>query len=139
MREKQREINRLQKAGAGETVSDLLTQSVDVNGVKLVAGRVGGLGDEALRSLVDDTRTQLGSGIVVLAAAAGDSVRFVCGITKDLVKAGYHAGNLIREVAKVAGGGGGGRPDFAQAGGKDPERLDEALAKAKELVAAQKR
>jgi alanyl-tRNA synthetase len=136
--EKQREISRLQQKGAGEAAADLVKQAVDVHGVKLVAARVEGLGDDAIRGLVDDLRTRLGSGIVVLGAAADEGVRFICGITEDLVKVGYHAGNLVREVAKIAGGGGGGRPDFAQAGGKDPERLDEALAKAKDLVAAQK-
>ena len=66
-------------------------------------------------------------------------MQFVSEVSKDLVSAGYQAGNLVREVAKIAGGGGGGRPDFAQAGGKHPERLDDALAKVKELVAAQQR
>jgi alanyl-tRNA synthetase len=139
IREKQREISRLQRADAGEAAGDLTAQAVDVGGVKLVAARVEGLEEEALRSLVDDLRARLGSGIVVLGVIAEEGVRFVCGVTNDLTQAGYHAGNLVREVAKIAGGGGGGRPDFAQAGGKEPERLDEALAKAKELVAAHRR
>jgi len=88
-----------------------------------------------MRSLSDELRARLGSCIVVLGAVREGSVQFVGAVSKDLVDKGYHAGNLIREVAKIAGGGGGGRPDFAQAGGKDPERLDEALAKAKELLA----
>jgi alanyl-tRNA synthetase len=97
------------------------------------------MSSEAMRALSDDLRGRLGSGIVVLGAVREGSVQFVGAVSKDLVDKGYHAGNLIREVAKIAGGGGGGRPDFAQAGGKNPERLDEALAKAKELVAAQGR
>jgi len=137
-RKREREVNRLQKKGAGEIAGDLLSGAVDVEGVKLVAARVDGLGSEALRSLADDLRNRLGSGIVVLGAVGEGGVQFVAGVSKDLVKTGYHAGNLIREVAKIAGGGGGGRPDFAQAGGKNPERLDEALAKARELVASQK-
>jgi len=137
-RKREREINRLQKKGAGEIAGDLLGGAVDVDGVKLVAARVDGLGSEALRSLADDLRSRLGSGIVVLGAAGEGGVQFVASVSKDLVKAGFHAGNLIRDVAKIAGGGGGGRPDFAQAGGKNPERLDEALAKARELVASQK-
>ncbi|HUU54002.1 MAG TPA: alanine--tRNA ligase [Armatimonadota bacterium] len=137
-RKREREINRLQKRGAGERAADLVQEAVDVSGVKLVAARVDGLGAEALRSLADDLRNRLGSGIVVLGAAGEGGVQLVAGVSKDLVKAGFHAGNLIREVAKIAGGGGGGRPDFAQAGGKNPERLDEALAKARELVAAQR-
>jgi alanyl-tRNA synthetase len=99
---------------------------------------VDGLSSEAMRSLCDDLRARLGSGIVVLGTVREGSVQFVGAVSKDLVEKGYHAGNLIREVAKIAGGGGGGRADFAQAGGKNPERLDEALAKAKDIIAAQK-
>ncbi|MBN1460477.1 MAG: alanine--tRNA ligase, partial [Armatimonadetes bacterium] len=138
VREKQRQLDRLQQRGAGEMAADLVTQAVEVDGVKLVAARVDGLGSDAMRSLADDLRNRLGSGVILLGAAGDESVQFVGAVSKDLVKVGFHAGNLIREVAKIAGGGGGGRPDFAQAGGKNPERLDEALAKAKELVAAQK-
>ena len=137
-RRQQRQINELQKKGAGEAASDLVEKTVEVDGVKVLAARVDGVGADALRSLADDLRQRLESGIVVLATETEGGVQFVSGVSKDLVEAGYHAGNLIREVAKIAGGGGGGRPDFAQAGGKNPERLDEALAKAKELVAAQK-
>ncbi len=139
LREKQRELNRLQMKGAGALADELINNVVEVNGVKLIAARVEGLGSESMRSLADELRTRLGSAIVVLGATSDAGVQFIGGVSKDLVEAGYHAGNLIREVAKITGGGGGGRPDFAQAGGKNPERLDEALAKAKELVAAQRR
>jgi alanyl-tRNA synthetase len=139
LRDKQREISRLQMKGAGAVADELVGQVIEVNGVKLIAARVEGLGAEAMRKLADDLRARLGSAIVVLGAASDAGVQLVSGVSKDLVEAGYHAGNLIREVAKITGGGGGGRPDFAQAGGKNPERLDEALAKAKELVAAQRK
>ena len=138
VRDKQRQLDRLQQQGAGEMAADLVKHVVEVDGVKLVAARVDGLGADAMRSLADDLKNRLGSGVILLGAAGDESVQFVSAVSKDLVKAGFHAGNLIREVAKIAGGGGGGRPDFAQAGGKNPERLDEALAKARELVAAQK-
>ena len=139
LREKQRALSRIEMKGAGAAAADLVQQALDVNGVKLVTARVDGMSSEAMRALSDDLRGRLGSGIVVLGAVREGSVQFVGAVSKDLVDKGYHAGNLIREVAKIAGGGGGGRPDFAQAGGKNPERLDEALAKAKELVAAQGR
>ncbi len=137
LRAKARLEGKLQVKRAGELAGDLVAQAIDLAGVKLVAARVDDLNADALRSLADDLRQRLGSGIVVLGCEAKGRVQFVGAVTKDLVSAGYHAGNLIGGVAKVAGGGGGGRPDFAQAGGKNPERLDEALAKAKELVAAQ--
>jgi alanyl-tRNA synthetase len=130
---------RLEVLNASEMAADLVSRADSVGGVKLVAVRVDGMSNEAMRSLADDLRGRLGSGIVVLGSVREGSVQFIGVVSKDLVDAGYHAGNLIREVAKVAGGGGGGRPDFAQAGGKNPERLDEALAKAKELIAGQKR
>jgi alanyl-tRNA synthetase len=139
LREKQREISRLQRKGAGALTDDLVAQAVELGGAKLVAARVDGLTSEAMRGLADELRAKLGSAIIVLGAAGDTGVQLVSGVSPDLVKAGYHAGNLIREVAKITGGGGGGRPDFAQAGGRDPERLDEALAKAKELVAAQRK
>ncbi len=137
LREKQRDLSRMEMKGAGAAAADLAKQAVDVGGVKLISARLDGMSSEGMRSLSDELRTRLGSGIVVLGSAREGSVQFLAAVSKDLVEAGYHAGNLIREIAKVAGGGGGGRPDFAQAGGKSPERLDDALAKAKELVAGQ--
>ena len=130
---------RLQVVNAREIAADLIHSAEQIGSVKLVTARVDGMSNEAMRSLSDELRARLGSGIVVLGAAREGSVQFVGAVSKDLVDKGYHAGNLIREVAKIAGGGGGGRPDFAQAGGKNQERLDEALAKAKELVAGQKK
>jgi alanyl-tRNA synthetase len=138
LRRAQREIERLQQRSAGALAGDLVKTAVEVNGVKLLTARVE-LAPEALRNLADDLVRRLGSGIVVLGSEFEGRAQFVSEVSQDLIPAGFHAGNLIREVAKVAGGGGGGRPDFAQAGGKNPERLDEALAKARELVAARTR
>ena len=75
--------------------------------------------------------------MVVLASTYGGKVVFVAKVTKDLLDQGYHAGNLVREIAKIAGGGGGGRPDFASAGGKDPDKVDEALAAVLDLLTTQ--
>jgi len=138
LRRAQREIARLQQTSAGALAADLISAAVELDGVKLIAERVA-LPADALRGLADDLVKRLGSGIVVLGCESEGRAQFVSEVSKDLIAAGFHAGNLIREVAKIAGGGGGGRPDFAQAGGKNPERLDEALAKARELVAAQKK
>jgi alanyl-tRNA synthetase len=138
LRERQRALSKIELRGAGAAAAELAEQAVALDGVKLIAARVDGLSSEAMRSLCDDLRARLGSAIVVLGTVREGSVQFVGAVSKDLVEKGYHAGNLIREVAKIAGGGGGGRADFAQAGGKNPERLDEALAKAKDIIAAQK-
>lgn len=80
-------------------------------------------------------RDKLGSGVVVLGAKSDNGVNLVVATTKDLTKQGIHAGNLIKEIAKVTGGGGGGRPDMAQAGGKDYSKLAEALALVETLIA----
>jgi alanyl-tRNA synthetase len=138
LRRAQREIALLQQKSAGALAEDLVKAAVELDGVKLIAERVE-LPADALRGLADDLVARLGSGIVVLGCETEGRAQFVGEVSRDLIPAGFHAGNLIREVARVAGGGGGGRPDFAQAGGKNAERLDEALAKAKELVAAQRR
>jgi alanyl-tRNA synthetase len=137
IRAQSRVTARAQVSRAKRDYADLHARAQDVNGVKVVAARVHALGREALRALADQVRSKLGSGVVVLGSKAEGRVQLVAAVSKDLLAAGYHAGNLIREVAKLVGGGGGGRPDFAQAGGKNPERLDEALAKVKDLVAAQ--
>ncbi|WLR60665.1 alanine--tRNA ligase [Guptibacillus hwajinpoensis] len=99
----------------------------EVDGVKVVAKRID-TDMNNLRSIVDDLKAQIGSVIVVLGSGADGKVQLAAGITDDLVKEGYHAGKLIKELATRCGGGGGGRPDMAQAGGKNPEKLDDALA-----------
>ena len=137
LRAAHKEIARLQQKTAGALAGDLVAAAQDVGGVKVITAKVENVAGDALRNLADDLVARLGSGIAVLGATVEGRVQLVGSVSKDLVAAGYHAGNLIREAAKIAGGGGGGRPDFAQAGGKNPERLDDALAKVKELVAAQ--
>ena len=108
-----------------------------MNGVKLLAAPAGEADRDALTRMVDALAEKLRSGVIVLAGVSNGSVIFVAKVTPDVVKQGAHAGNLVREVAKVAGGGGGGRPDFAQAGGKDPSKVESALAKASEVLAGQ--
>jgi alanyl-tRNA synthetase len=87
--------------------------------------------------MVDLLRGKIGSGVILLGSAAGDKVNLVAAVTKDLLGAGLHAGKLVKEVAAVVGGGGGGRPEMAQAGGKDPSRLSEALEIAYRVVEGQ--
>ena len=106
----------------------------DVDGVAVLASEVTASSMEALRGAADSLRGRIESGVIVLGSVIDGKPAFVATVSKDLTAEGYHAGNIIREVAKVAGGGGGGRPDMAQAGGKDASKLAEALALAPELV-----
>ena len=87
-----------------------------------------------LRAMADDLKQKLDPVIIVLGSAQGDKVNLIAGVTKDYIDKGFHAGKLIKEVATRCGGGGGGRPDMAQAGGKDPEKLDAALDFVEEWV-----
>jgi alanyl-tRNA synthetase len=130
----EREIERLQSAQRGETSKDLTRDAKQISGVRVVTARVAGAGAKELRAMVDDLRSQLTSGIVLLAAETDGQVSLALGVTKDLTDR-YRAGDLIREIAMVVGGKGGGRPDFAQAGGSDPSKIDEALKRLEELIA----
>jgi alanyl-tRNA synthetase len=105
-----------------------------VAGIKVLTARVDGLGAQDARTLADNLRQTLGSGIVVFGRAEGDKASLLVAVTDDL-KAKVGAGDLVKELAKIIGGGGGGRSDLAEAGGKDPSRLDEALSRAREAVA----
>jgi alanyl-tRNA synthetase len=127
------EIERLRAAKRGEASADLTANARDVGGVRLVTATVDGVDGKELRSLVDDLRGRLGSGIVLLAAVEEDRVSLALGVTPDLT-ARFRAGDLIREIATRVGGKGGGRPDFAQAGGSEPARLPEAFSRLEELL-----
>jgi alanyl-tRNA synthetase len=121
--------------GGGRTDSggDAQDAPREVKGVKIVARRVSGLEKAALRGLSDSLRDRLGSGIVVIASETDGKVSLVVSVTKDLTSR-IQAGRIVKEIAPIVGGSGGGRPDFAEAGGKDPSKIDELLAKAPELI-----
>jgi len=106
---------------------------IDVAGVKLVAREVSGLDKDGLRALVDQHRSQIKSGIVVLASPSDGKVSIVVGVTPDLMKR-VPAGQVVKQLAPIVGGGGGGRPDFAEAGGKDASKIDEMLAASRGVV-----
>ena len=123
---------------AQETASELLATAIDVNGVTIVNAEVEIEDMDGLRNLADLLRDKLTVGVIVLGAKiADDKVNFVVMATKDAVAKGIHAGNIIKETAKIAGGGGGGRPDMAQAGGKNPKKITEALTMATEVITKQ--
>src|SRR5690606_4615495 len=128
----EREVQALRGRLAAGGSRDLLQEAKDVSGIKVLAARLDGVDAKALREAADQLKARLGSGVVVLGAVEADKVRLVAAVTDDLTGS-LKAGQLIRPVAERVGGKGGGRADFAQAGGSQPEKLDEAL----ELVAAE--
>ncbi len=131
----ERELTTLKGKLATGGGQDLLDGAEDVGGIKVLAARLDGADSKALREAADKLRDRLGTGVVVLGAVEDDKVRLVASVTKDLTKS-LKAGDLIRPVAEKVGGRGGGRPDFAQAGGSDPGQLDAALALVRTEVAA---
>lgn len=135
--ELRKRISELQTRAAGDQAGELAQAAQEVSGISVVAQQVATTDVNILRSLADGIADKLKSGVVVLGGVSDGKVTFVGKVTSDLVGKGVHAGNLLREVAKLAGGGGGGRPDFAQAGGKDPEKVGEALTAALDLVRQQ--
>ncbi|MEC2054397.1 alanine--tRNA ligase [Peribacillus psychrosaccharolyticus] len=114
--------------------SSLVSKATQINGVTVLSAKVQGVDMNNLRAMADDLKEKLGSAIIVLGSAQGDKVNLIAAVTKDYIAQGFHAGKVIKEVATRCGGGGGGRPDMAQAGGKDPEKLDAALNFVEEWV-----
>lgn len=136
-KELEKEIAQLHAAASKNQVDGLLDKVKEVNGVKVLACEVEAADMNSLRDMSDMFRDKLQSGVVVLGAKSDSGVNLIVAATKDMTQQGIHAGKMIKEIAKVTGGGGGGRPDMAQAGGKDYSKLAEALSLAEELVAGQ--
>ncbi|MET3682502.1 alanyl-tRNA synthetase [Alkalibacillus flavidus] len=130
----QRENESLTQKLANVESANILDQVETIDDVSLLAEKVDVSDMNALRNMVDDLKQQLNSGIILLAMENDGKVQLASGVSQDLIDRGFHAGNLIKEAATQCGGGGGGRPDMAQAGGKQPEKIDDALAVAKEYV-----
>jgi alanyl-tRNA synthetase len=128
-----------QRSQSGElSAASLLAKAETIGSAKVIVAEAPGANANLMRQLIDQIRKQVNPAAIFLAAAEGEGkVLLVAGITKDLVEKGHSAGNWVRDVAPIVGGGGGGKPDLAQAGGKQPEKLSEALAKARELARAQ--
>ena len=131
----ERELTALRRKLASGGGRDILQEAQVVNGIKVLAARLDGADAKALRDMADQLKSKLGSGVVVLGAVEGDKVFLVASVTPDLAGR-LKAGELIKPVAELVGGRGGGRPDFAQAGGTKPDQVDAALALVPSLVAA---
>ncbi len=119
---------------AGGAADEIMNNAKEINGITVVCGRVDGANVDALRNLGDSFKAKLDCGVIVLASSDNGKVSIVSMATKDAVSRGAHAGNIVREVAKVCGGGGGGKPESAQAGAKDASKIEEALALVENIV-----
>ncbi len=137
LRALQRELAEARRALSQGRLGDALARTSAVDGVTVLAERVDAPDADAMREMADWLRDKLGSGVIVLGAVMGDKPFFVATVTPDLVQRGFHAGHLVKQVASVVGGGGGGRPNMATAGGRDVAKLDEALGRVTEFVKAQ--
>lgn len=131
------EVESLKSKMAQEATGDILNQVKEVKGVKLLAAKIDGVDMNGLRELGDQMKEKLGEGVVVLASGTDGRVSLMATATEGAMKQGAHAGNLVKAIAGLVGGGGGGRPNMAQAGGKDPSGIEAALKKAEEVLESQ--
>lgn len=134
MKELARENESLKSKLGNIEAGNLISSVQEINGVKVLAAKVQATDMNNLRSMADELKAKIGSGVITLAAVQGEKVNIIAAVTQDLIPQGYHAGKLIKEVATRCGGGGGGRPDMAQAGGKNPSQVDNALKFVEEWV-----
>ena len=137
VKELEKEISALKGKAISALSDELLGKAEDVEGVKVLVTEVPSVSSEELREMGDKLRDKLGNAAIVLGTQTGDKVLFLSMVTKSLTKDGLHAGKIVQTAAQVCGGGGGGRPDMAQAGGRLPEKLTDALQAAKEVLIAQ--
>ena len=134
LKKKEKEIESYKGKMASSLADKIIDEKQIINGINVLIYNVDNMDMNGLRNLGDEIKNTLNTGIIVLASVKDEKVFFVTMVTKDLVKKGYHAGKIIKEVAAVTGGSGGGRPDMAQAGGKDSESVNEALELVKTLI-----
>jgi len=134
LKQLEKQASAAQQRGAGEAAEELASTAADVGGVKVVTAQRDGVPQRALLDLADQVKAKLGEGAVVLGGASDGRVALVASFTGGAVERGLSAAEVIKRAAEVMGGGGGGRDDVAQAGGRDPERLDDALAAAREAI-----
>lgn len=130
----EKELSKLKEKDSLKGSDDILKTVKEVSGIKFITHRVSDMSVDNLRALGDNLKDRLQSGVVVLANVAGDKINFLATVSKDLAGKTISAGNIVKEVAKITGGNGGGRPDFAMAGGKDIDKVDEALSSVESII-----
>ena len=133
----QSENESLKSKAAKESLGDVMDQTKEINGVKMIAARADGVDMNGLRDLGDQLKTKLGEGVIVLASSMDGKVNLIAMATEEAMSKGAHAGNLIKGIAGFVGGGGGGRPNMAQAGGKDPAGIDKAIEEVAKILESQ--
>ncbi|MDF2589450.1 MAG: alanyl-tRNA synthetase [Anaerocolumna sp.] len=131
------ENEKLKNKLAKDALGDVMNQVIEVKGVKLLAAKVPDVDMNGLRNLGDQLKDKMGEGVIILVSASGDKVNLIAMVTDDAMAKGAHAGNLIKDLAVLVGGGGGGRPNMAQAGGKNPAGIDTLLEKAASCLEGQ--
>ena len=134
LKDKDKEIIELKRKLTSSVEDEILQNIIEVKGVKLVSAVLKDIDGDSLRDLADKLRDKIGDGVVVLGSSVGEKVQFTAMATKSAVSRGVHCGKIVKEIASIAGGGGGGRPDMAQAGGKLPEKLNEAMSKVENIL-----
>lgn len=127
LKEKQKEIESLRTKMASSIADEILNTKEEIDGINLITYKSSNMDMNALRNLGDELKNDLGSGVIVLGSVSDGKVFFLSMATEDMKNKGIHVGNIIKEVSQVTGGNGGGRPDMAQAGGKDANKIDQAL------------
>lgn len=130
----EKEIDSLKQRAINYEVDEISKAKSTINGINVISTKVEAKTIDDLRIMSDTLRQKISSGIIVLGSVCSDKIMFVAAVTDDLTKKGYHAGKIVKSVAQIAGGSGGGKPNFAQAGGKIPAKLDEALASVSEII-----
>ena len=131
------EVESLKSKLAKDAMGDVMDQMKEIGGMKAVMLKVEGVDMNGLRELGDQLKEKMGEGVAVIASVADGKVSLMATATDGAVKKGAHSGNLIKAIAGLVGGGGGGRPNMAQAGGKNPAGVDDALKKAEEVLGEQ--
>jgi alanyl-tRNA synthetase len=129
----EKEIEALKGKLAAKDSGDLISQAREISGVKVLATEVSIADAKTLRDFGDKLRDKMESGVILLGSKTGEKALLLCIVTKDLAGK-YHAGNIIKELAPLVGGSGGGRPDMAQAGGTQPENLSKAISALEKLI-----
>lgn len=130
----EKELAKLEEKDSLKGSDDILKNVQETSGIKFIAHKVNDMSVDNLRALGDNLKDKLQSGVVVLANITGDKINFLSAVSKDLAGKTISAGNIVKEVAKITGGNGGGRPDFAMAGGKDINKVDEALSSVESII-----
>jgi alanyl-tRNA synthetase len=134
LKQKDRDIEKMKKEKSKDISKEILDAKKEIKGINLITYRLEDVDMDGLRNLGDELKNKIESAVIVLASTVDDKILFLTMVTKDLNKKGILAGNIVREVAKATGGNGGGRPDMAQAGGKDISKLNSALENISALI-----